>query len=110
MLSKGIDKTYTLSYVGCVKYFDWNTEKNQKLKTEREVCFEDVLLAIDEGRILDILYHKNTDRYQNQLVLIVEISNYAYLVPLVEDEQKIFLKTIIPSRKATKKYLIEEEK
>jgi uncharacterized DUF497 family protein len=92
-----------------VKYFDWDEEKNQKLLVEREVCFEDVLIALDEGRLYDILYHPNPNRYKDQLILVVEITQYIYLVPFVEDEEKIFLKTIIPSRKATKKYLIDKK-
>ena len=72
---------------------------------ERSVCFEDILTAIDEDRILDNLEHTNRLRYKGQRILIVELNNYAYLVPYIEDDTKIFLKTIIPSRKATKKYL-----
>lgn len=88
-----------------MKYFDWNEEKNDKLKVEREICFEDVLTAIDAGKLLDDIKHPNAIRYLAQRVLIVEIDGYAYLIPYVEDEIKIFLKTIIPSRKATRKYL-----
>lgn len=88
-----------------MKYFDWNEEKNDKLKAERAICFEDVLTAIDAGRLLDDIKHPNAIQYLVQRVLIVEIDGYAYLIPYVEDEIKIFFKTIIPSRKATKKYL-----
>lgn len=87
-----------------VKYFDWNEAKNDKLKLERAICFEDVLTAIDAGKLLDDIAHPNPLRFA-QRILIVEIEHYAYLIPYVEDEIKIFLKTIIPSRKATKKYL-----
>lgn len=90
-----------------MKYFDWNAEKNNKLKSERNIGFEDILLAIDDNCILDILQHKNIRKYPNQKVLIVKVDNYAFLVPYVEDEDKIFLKTIIPSRQATKKYIIK---
>lgn len=93
-----------------MKYFDWDEVKNRKLREEREICFEDVVVAVDEGRILDVLYHPNSSRYQHQLVLVVEISQYVYLVPLVEDDDKVFFKTIFPSRKMTKKYLIKKEK
>lgn len=93
-----------------MKYFDWDEAKNRKLREEREICFEDVVVAVDEGRVLDILYHPNSSRYQHQLVLVIEISQYVYLVPLVEDDNKVFFKTIFPSRKMTKKYLIKKEK
>ncbi len=84
----------------------WNEEKNLKLKAERGISFEDVELAIIEDRILDILEHPNKDEYPNQKLLIVEIDNYAYIVPYVEERNgNIFLKTIFPSRKYTKKYL-----
>lgn len=88
-----------------MKYIDWDELKNAKLKAERAICFEDVLTAIEENRILAVKAHHNTDKYEHQQLLIVEIDNYAYLVPYVEDEEKLFLKTIIPSRKATKEYL-----
>ena len=91
-----------------MKYFDWNQQKNELLLHERGVCFEDIIVAISEGRILDIISHPRKKKYHNQKVYIIEIDHYAYLVPYVEDEEKIFLKTIIPSRKATKKYLINK--
>lgn len=93
-----------------VKFFDWNDEKNKKLKRERNISFEDVLVAISDDKILDILENKNTKRYPNQKVFIVNIAEYAYLVPFVEDKDKYFLKTIIPSRIMTKKYLKGGEK
>jgi len=88
-----------------MKYIDWDELKNAKLKAERAICFEDVLTAIDEHHILADKEHPNKLRYRIQRVLVVEIERYAYLVPYVEDEDKIFLKTIIPSRKATREYL-----
>lgn len=91
-----------------MKYYDWSEIKNIQLKRERSVGFEDVLVAITEGKLLTVLAHPNKKRYPRQKIYLVEINNYVYLVPFVEDEQKIFLKTIIPSRKATKKYLIKE--
>ena len=90
-----------------MKYFDWNNKKNEKLKTEREIGFEDVLIAIGEKKILDIVEHKNQKKYPSQKMFIININGYAYLVPFVEDECKIFLKTIIPSRKATKRYILK---
>ena len=88
-----------------MKYFSWNDEKNQILKEERQISFEDVVFYISQGFLLDVLEHPNQKKYQGQKIFVVEIDNYAYLVPFVEDELEIFLKTIIPSRKATKKYL-----
>ena len=90
-----------------MKYFDWDSKKNEKLRTEREIGFEDILIAIEDKKILDIVEHKNQEKYPNQKMFIINISNYAYLVPFIEDEYKIFLKTIIPSRKATKKYILK---
>ena len=90
-----------------VKCFAWNSEKNQRLKEERNVSFEEVVLGIEQGGLLDILEHHNPARYQGQRILVVRIGDYAYLVPFVETPDEVFLKTIIPSRKATKKYLRE---
>ncbi len=86
-------------------YFDWDEEKNKKLNKERNIGFEEVKLAVEEGRLLDTFPHPNQRRYPNQRIMVVEINNYAYLVPYVREEKKTFLKTIIPNRKATKKYL-----
>lgn len=91
-----------------MKYFDWDPLKNEKLKSERDVCFEDILIAIEEGELLDVIAHQNKKKYPNQKVLIVELQNYAYIVPYIEDEEKYFLKTIIPSRKMTKQYIINK--
>ena len=85
--------------------FDWNIEKNDELKEKRNISFEIVVVQIENGNILDILEHPNKEKYANQKVYVIEIDDYAYLVPFVKDGDKIFLKTIIPSRKATKKYL-----
>lgn len=93
-----------------MKYFDWDEAKNQKLKVEREVSFEEVLIAIDEGYLLDIIKHPNEKKYGKQKIMVININEYVYLIQFAEDEEKIFLKTIIPSRKATKKYLIERRK
>jgi len=88
-----------------MKYFSWNEEKNELLKEERQVSFEDVVFYIDQGFLLDILEHPNQEKYKGQKIFVVQMDDYAYLVPFLEDEREIFLKTIIPSRKATKKYL-----
>ncbi|MBI5184608.1 MAG: DUF4258 domain-containing protein [Nitrospinae bacterium] len=88
-----------------MKYFDWNDEKNEMLKKTRNVSFEQVELAIVSGDLIDRLKHPNSAEYPNQKVFLVKIEDYIYSVPFVEDSEKIFLKTIIPNKKATKKYL-----
>ncbi len=88
-----------------MKYYAWNDEKNRRLKAERDVSFEEVVFHIERGQLLDIVEHPNPEKYGEQRILIVNINDYAYLVPFVETEREVFLKTIIPSRKATKKYL-----
>lgn len=92
-----------------MKYYDWNEAKNDRLKSERDICFEDVVVAISEGKLHDILVHPNPAKYPNQRFYIVEVQEYVYVVPFVEDEIKIFLKTIYPSRKLTKQYLKGEQ-
>ena len=87
-----------------MKYFDWNPEKNEQLIQERSISFEEIVIAIHGGCLLDITEHPQRDRYPNQKLFIVQVQDHAFLVPFVEDEDKVFLKTIIPSRKATKKY------
>ena len=84
--------------------FRWNTEKNNLLKEERGVCFEDVVTQIYEGNILDIIKHPNEEKYPGQKIYIIFLQNYAYMVPFVKNENEIFLKTIIPSRKMYKLY------
>jgi uncharacterized DUF497 family protein len=91
-----------------VKYFDWDDGKNAKLRAERGIGFEDVVFHIERGDLLDILEHPNTGRYVGQRIFVVRREDYVYLVPFVEDEYTVFLKTIIPSRKATKQYLGKE--
>lgn len=91
-----------------MKYFDWDDAKNAKLRKERGIGFEDVVFHIERGDLLDILEHPNPDRYPGQRIFVVRREDYVYLVPFVEDEQTVFLKTIIPSRKATRQYLGEE--
>lgn len=93
-----------------MKYFDWDEEKNQKLKDERGISFADIQIAFEEGRVLDVIDHPNKKKYGHQQMLIVEVEEYIYLVPFVEDKDKYFLKTIFPSRKMTKKYLLERRK
>ena len=87
-----------------MKHYTWNPEKNELLKKERDVGFEDVVFHIEAGDEVDVLEHPNKERYPNQKILVVLIEGYAYLVQFVESDSEVFLKTIIPSRKATKRY------
>lgn len=88
-----------------MELFEWNNEKNAQLKEGRGISFEDIVFYIDRGDALDIVPHPKQSKYPGQRMFIINIENYAYLVPFMETEDAIFLKTIIPSRKATKKYL-----
>ena len=85
--------------------YDWNIEKNEWLKRERKLTFEDVIYHLNHGGLLDTIKHPNQKEYPSQRIFIVNIEEYVYLVPFVEDEKTIFLKTLIPSRKMTKQYL-----
>lgn len=91
-----------------MKGISWDSKKNDLLRQEREVSFEEVVIAIHDGKILDIIEHKNKQKFAHQKIIVVNINHYAYLVPFVENEEEIFLKTIIPSRKATKIYIITQ--
>jgi len=88
-----------------VKPFRWNPEKNERLKVERGISFEEIVLAIESGGLRDLLVHPNQRQYPGQLILVAAYGDYAYLVPSVEENTHYFLKTIIPSRKATREYL-----
>ncbi len=88
-----------------LKYFTWDNAKNGKLKAERGISFEDVVFHIERGDILDIVEHPNQERYRGQRVIVVQIEQYAYLVPCVDQDEYVVLKTIIPSRKATRQYI-----
>ena len=89
-------------------YFSWNIDKNKQLQEERNISFEEVVFYIEKGLLLDIVEHPNQEKYSGQKIFIINIRDYAYLVPFVESDQEVFLKTVIPSRKATKKYLGNE--
>jgi len=91
-----------------VKLFGWDDAKNAKLRAERGIGFEDIVFHIERGDLLDTVDHLNPGRYVGQRMFVVRREDYVYLVPFVEDEHTVFLKTIIPSRKATKQYLDEE--
>ena len=88
-----------------MKIYDWDPEKNGKLKTEQGVSFEDIVFHIMPDAVVDVFEHPSQSKYPGQNVSVVIVDEYAYLVPYVETETVVFLKTIIPSRKATKKYV-----
>lgn len=88
-----------------MKHFRWNHQKNTELKIERDITFEQMVLAIEADGLLDVVQHPNIDKYPNQLIFVVLYEGYVYLVPFVEESEYYFLKTIIPSRKAKRDYL-----
>ena len=90
-----------------MKRIDWNDDKNGWLLRVRGISFEDILYHLSHDGLLEIIQHPNQEQYPDQSVMIVDVEGYACLVPFVEDDNVIFLKTIIPSRKMTKKYLGE---
>jgi len=87
-----------------MKHINWDTEKSLKLKESRGICLEDIVFYIEKGDILDDYLHPNQKRYPEQRIMVIGMNNYAHLVPYVEGAEEIFLKTIIPSRKATDIY------
>lgn len=88
-----------------MKYFSWSPEKNRELIRQRGISFEEIVFHIERGDMLDLVEHPNQERYPEQRMFVIDVEGYAYLVPFVEDEREVFLKTIIPSRKATRNYL-----
>ena len=99
------DKRHTSRYTCVVKPFRWAPEKNAELLAGRGISFEQVVVAVEGGGLLDVLAHPNPKRYSNQRVMVVTWDEYVYLVPFVEQDDHYFLKTVIPSRKATRDYL-----
>ena len=92
-----------------MKPFRWSPDKNEQLQLDRGISFENLVVAIESGGLLDILAHPNLAKYPNQKMLVVASDGYAYLVPFVEEDDHFFLKTVIPSRKATRDYLNQGE-
>ena len=88
-----------------MKPFRWSPEKGVALRATRGVSFEDIVVAIESGGLVDIVAHPNQSRYPDQRVLVVACGGYVHLVPFVEEAECFFLKTVIPSRKATRDYL-----
>ena len=89
-----------------MKYLNWNNEKNELLKKGRGISFEEIAILIEAGKIISTEENPNRD---NQKMYVVEIDNYAVVVPFVETDDEIFFKTIFPSRKLTKKYKLKGE-
>ncbi len=90
--------------------FEWSDAKNWQLKLERGISFEEIVFLIEHGGLMDVIPHPNPEKYPNQSVYVIRTNNYIYLVPFVKDDTgKRFLKTIIPSRKATKRYLEDKK-
>ena len=88
-----------------VDYYKWDFQKNEKLKIERGIRFEQIVMHIERGDVLDLVTHPNQEKYPGQQIIVIEINAYTYLVPFKESSKGKFLKTIIPSRKATRDYL-----
>jgi len=91
-----------------MKAMNWSADKNRMLIEGRGISFEDIVFSLQSGCLLDDVVHPNTEKYSHQRMFIVAIDDYAYLVPYIENDEEIFLKTIVPSRKATKQYLGEK--
>ncbi|MFQ6066797.1 MAG: toxin [bacterium] len=89
--------------------FNWDNKKNEQLKRERGVSFEQIVFLIENDFVLDILEHPNIKIYKNQRVYIINVDNYAYAVPFEDKGEERFLKTIFPSRKYTQMYLRKEK-
>ena len=102
------EKAHVVVLFAVVPYIVWDEAKNERLKRERQIGFEEIVFHLERGDLLDILEHPNQERYAGQRIFVVRRDSYAYIVPFVEDARSVFLKTIIPSRKMTRKYLGEE--
>ena len=87
--------------------FDWDIEKNERLKKERNISFEDIALLLAAGKLWKTADHPNPEKYPNQRVFLVPIDGYIFFVPFVMENETIFLKTAFPHRKATRDYLKE---
>ncbi len=88
-----------------MKPINWNSTKNQQLIAERGISFEDIVFYLQQGQLLDDIVHPNRNKYPEQRIFVISVDGYVHLVPYVENRKEIFLKTVIPSRKATKQYL-----
>lgn len=109
-ISESIDIVSTMPYITAMKRFAWKAEKNETLARDRGITFEEIVQRIEAGAKVIETDHPNPKKYPDQKILIVDIDGYAYLVPYVTGQDEYFLKTIIPSRKATRQYLKGKEK
>ncbi len=91
-----------------MRSFNWEPEKNEMLKKKRGISFEHVVFAIENDQLLDVLEHPNPEKYKGQKLYVVEIENYAYIVPYIDHGDERTLKMIFPSRKYTRLYLDKE--
>ena len=91
------------------KPFRWDPNKNEQLTQERGISFEQITVAVENGDLLQVVQHPNAEKYPGQRIMIVGIDGYAFLVPFVEETDYLFLKTIIPSRKATRDFIGSRE-
>ncbi len=94
--------------IAAMKPFRWSCAKNDRLKAERGIGFEEITVAVEGGALLEVLRHPNPGKYPRQKVMVVGVAGYAYLVPFVEESDHYFLKTIIPSRKATRDFIAKD--
>jgi uncharacterized DUF497 family protein len=85
--------------------FNWDNAKNLVLKKERGISFEEIVIAIEAGNTVDVLEHPNKNRYPDQILILVNVRDYIYVVPAIADSNGFFMKTIFPSRKFTNQYL-----
>ena len=85
--------------------YNWNKDKNILLKKTRGISFEQVVMHIENGDLIDIIKYPNSQKYSNQKILVINVNDYIYTVPFVENNDERFLKTLIPNRQFTKKYL-----
>lgn len=92
-----------------MKLFVWDVRKNEQLRRSRGISFEEIIFHIEQGDLLDVLEHPNQQKYRDQRIFVVRVGEYVYLVPFLETPREVVLKTIIPSRKATKQYLRGED-
>ena len=92
-----------------MKVFRWDNDKNEWLKKNRGVSFEQVIILMEREDVLETIEHPNQNKYPGQKIATVKINDYVYLIPYVQESDDIFLKTIIPSRKATNKYVRQEK-
>jgi uncharacterized DUF497 family protein len=90
-------------------YFDWNPEKNEWLKKNRKISFEEISLLLAEGKVWKVAKHPNVKKYPQQMIFLLTVDGYVYFVPYVVEGEKIFLKTAFPHRGATKVFLTERK-